>query len=456
MQIELRAVAQPPARPAYARPAVPAAEYERRIAALYQAAAADWVVVYGDREHGANLAFLCGFDPRFEEALLLLGPGGRRTIVVGNEGVGYVPLLTVPAEMALAQSLGLMGQPRDAAPRVRDVLANAGIGSGARVAVVGWKYFEPDETDDPAEPAFVPAFLVRDLRKLIGAEGALFDATSLLAHPASGLKSLSTADQIAQYAWAAERASDAVWRVLRGARPGMTELEAAGLMGYQGEPLACHVMMVGGDEQIVGLRSPSSRPLAHGDGVTCAIGYWGGLSCRAGLLRETPDASFMERVVTPYYRAVATWWQSLRIGASGGAIHGAVIGALAGAAWLPALNPGHLIAYDEWSHTPIRAGSQDRIASGMVLQCDIIPSPLPPGQALNCEDTVAVADAALRAEIAAGYPELWRAIEHRRTLMREALGLTLPEELLPLSTAPAALPPFWLTPDMVCAVAGEG
>ncbi|HVQ31745.1 MAG TPA: hypothetical protein VMV21_19260, partial [Vicinamibacteria bacterium] len=29
-------------------------------------------LVYGDREHFANLAFLTGFDPRFEEALLVV------------------------------------------------------------------------------------------------------------------------------------------------------------------------------------------------------------------------------------------------------------------------------------------------------------------------------------------------------------------------------------------------
>ena len=46
----------------------------------------DWLVVYADREHLANIAFLSGYDPRFEEALLLLGPRQRRVLVVGNEG----------------------------------------------------------------------------------------------------------------------------------------------------------------------------------------------------------------------------------------------------------------------------------------------------------------------------------------------------------------------------------
>jgi hypothetical protein len=37
----------------------------------------------------------------------------------------------------------------------------------------------------------------------------------------------------------------------------------------------------------------------------------------------------------------------------------------------------------------------------MALQCDIIPTPLPPGTALNCEDSIVLADAALRDELAA-------------------------------------------------------
>ena len=45
-------------------------------------------VVYADREHSANLSYLTGFDPRFEEALLVVGDDDEPAILVGNECCG--------------------------------------------------------------------------------------------------------------------------------------------------------------------------------------------------------------------------------------------------------------------------------------------------------------------------------------------------------------------------------
>ena len=39
-------------------PSIGASEFEARIAALRSAVDTDWIVVYGDREHSANLIFL--------------------------------------------------------------------------------------------------------------------------------------------------------------------------------------------------------------------------------------------------------------------------------------------------------------------------------------------------------------------------------------------------------------
>ena len=50
------------------------------------------LVVYGDREHFANVAYLTGFDPRFEEALLIVPADRTPLLVVGNECEDYVPV----------------------------------------------------------------------------------------------------------------------------------------------------------------------------------------------------------------------------------------------------------------------------------------------------------------------------------------------------------------------------
>ena len=456
MTVELRRVPLPAMDVPAAPPPIPAAEYGDRARSLHAAAGTDWVVVYGDREHSANLLFLCGFDPRFEEAILLLGPDDRRVLVVGNEGVVHAGVARLPVEVVLGQSLSLLGQPRDAAPRLLDVLRGAGLGPGARVGVAGWKYLEAAETDDPAAPAFVPAFLVRDLERATGT--APSDVTAELMHPVRGLRVRNSAAQIAAFEWAAARVGRSVLQVVRGAEPGMTETDAAGLLGYAGEPLSMHPIVASGapGEPINGLRSPGARRLQRGDGITVGVGYWGSLSCRAGLLTAAPDGPFVDRFVRPYYAAIAAWYAAMRVGVTGGEVHAAVDGALAaaGAGFRPLLNPGHQTSYDEWVHSPIRPGSEERIASGMVFQCDIIPTPLPAGTALNCEDTVALADAALRDALARDHPELWRRVAARRAFMEGALGLRLAPDVLPLSDANAYLPPFWLDDALVCVVAG--
>jgi len=59
-----------------------------------------------------------------------------------------------------------------------------------------------------------------------------------------------------------------------------------------------------------------------------------------------------------------------------------------------------------------------------------------------------LADAAeLRAELAARHPEMWSRVQSRRAFMSERLGITIADEVLPLSEAPAYFAPFWLSPD---------
>jgi hypothetical protein len=452
MNIELREVAFPSEVVPAAPPAITPAEYQQRIDALYARAGVDWVVVYGDREHSANLLFLTGYDPRFEEAVFLIGPGRQRYMVVGNEGRGYVPLTTPWVNVLICQSLSLASQPRDTAPRIVDVLKSAGISKTQSIGVVGWKYLEPVETDDVTLPAYVPAFLVHALCMLVGSKGSVTDITPLMMHPGTGLRAKNSAAQLALFEWSAMRASAALFRIVTGTRPGMSEFEAAAQMRYEGDPLSAHVMYATGKGAIVGLRSPTGKCVELGDGVTTAVSFWGSLACRAGMVMDQVDDAFFRQVVAPYFRVMATWYQTLRIGVSGDEINTVVRAAFGDAPFNSALNPGHLVSYDEWVSSPIRPASDDRIASGMGLQSDIIPAPLAEGQSLNCEDTLAIADGTLRAEIQAQYPEMWQRIMARRAFMRDQLGITLADEVLPFSTAPAYLPPFWLKGNLVCAV----
>ncbi|QIG51183.1 M24 family metallopeptidase [Nordella sp. HKS 07] len=432
-------------------PQIPPSTYERRCRSAYKAAGADWLIVYGDREHFANIMFLTGFDPRFEEALLVLGPGDRRIIVAGNECVDYAPLAGLPSvEIILAQSFGLMGQDRSA-PSLDHVLRQAGMKTGDSMALAGWKYLEAMEWAGALPTFFVPSFIVDVLRAIAGDAGAVSDATPVLMHPTKGLRALIDADQIVFHEWAGSRASASLWRILSGVKLGDSEYKAMSRMTYEGEPFNVHPMLASGDASspVVGLRSPSSRKLKRGDGIVGAIGLWGGLSARGGLLADHDD-EFL-KIALSYFEGLVAWYESADIGARGGDIFTAVTAALARGGLRSSLNPGHLTGHDEWLHSPIQPGFDGRISSGMPFQVDIIPVPLRPGFALNCEDPVVFADSALRAEIAARHPAVAERIAARRAFMREEIGIDLKETILPLSSTPLCLAPFWLKPKMLLA-----
>ncbi|MCO6048998.1 Xaa-Pro aminopeptidase [Mesorhizobium sp. RP14(2022)] len=447
MPIALKPVALPDFGPLGRQPTVPPATYAARADELYRRAGLDWVVVYADREHFGNVMFLSGFEPRFEEALLLLGPGERRVLITGNESESYAALAQLPGlDVMRAQSLSLMGQDRSVEPKLAIRLRDAGIRPGDTVGLVGWKYFEPEEDEEIAGLFFVPDSLAGMLRRLAG---ELRDVTPILMHPETGLRSVVDVDQIAAFEWAAARCSSALWQVVSNVKVGDTEFSALGRLPYEGDPLNVHTMFAsaGPGGAVIGLRSPSARRLSKGDGVTTALGLWGALSSRAGLLDDGNDAFLLK--AKSYFEALIAWYHTAEIGLPGGELFSAVTEKLAQGGLQSALNPGHLGSHEEWLHSPVRPGSDDRLRSGMVFQVDVIPVPMPAGQALNNEDAVVFADGTLRAELAQKYPEAWARIEARRRFMADQLGVPLKDSILPLSSTPLYLPPFWLRPDHV-------
>ena len=450
--IQLAEVGLPPLDVPETVPPVAAAEFEARIAALLAAVDVDHVVVYGDREHLASLVFLCNLDPRFEEVLLVLGQG-RRTLIVGKEDVGYVPIVPIELDVILCPTLSLMGIDRSGGPTVEQALREAGLGSGDRIGVVGWKTLSAEESSGTFAPIFAPAFFVDTLREIAGRPELVVDVTAALTSPRSGLRSFCSADQIAVFEWGASRCSAYVMEVLRAVRPGVTERETFRGVPWGGEPLSYHPVLASGPDVAVGLRSPTARRLELGDAAIVGIGLWGGNCARGGIVAATeadlgPQSDgYLDGLAIPYWRAMATWYETLELGAPGGDVFRTITELLAGEAFASSLNPGHLIHYEEWLDSPIRAGSTDPIASGMVIQTDIIPTGIRPGWTANCEDTVAIGDAKLRAAIESRHPELWARITARRAFLRDRLGIDVRDEVLPLSPTPAYFPPFWLDLD---------
>jgi hypothetical protein len=290
---------------------------------------------------------------------------------------------------------------------------------------------------------------VQALQRVVGASGSLRDCTSVVMHPETGLASTIDVHQIAAFEWAATRCSLSTWNIVSGVREGDTEYQAVSRMAYEGDPLNVHTMFASSSagSPVIGLRSATGRRLSRGDGVTTAVGHWGALSSRAGLLDESDDAFL--KIAIGYFHGLISWYETAAIGVNGGVIHGAVVAALAEAGLKPALNPGHLTGYEEWTHSPVRPGSTDKIRSGMPFQVDIIPGPVPEGQALNSEDPVTFADKALRDELAKHYPDAFARIEKRRAFMRDQIGVELNPDILPLSATPLYLPPFWLKSNHV-------
>lgn len=448
MPITLRSVTIPDFGVPHARPVIPAAIYESRADEAYRRAGADWLVVYADREHLANMAFLTGFEPRFEEALLLLGKDRRRVLVVGNESKSYAVLAGLPGiELVLCQTLSLMGQTRAEKPNLFDVLTEIGMAEGQAIALAGWKYLGREEWTGVLPTFQAPAFIVDTLRMIAGDPAALTDATPALMDPQEGLRSVVDVHQLAAIEWGAARASAAVRRIVSGIREGDDEFLAASRMGYAGEELSCHMMLASASpgSPVVGLRSPNGRAIRRGDGITTAVGYWGGLSSRAGLFTDHDDA-FLE-TAKAYFAGLVKWYETVDIGVSGGTIFDATVAALRQGKLDSALNPGHLIGHDEWSHTPMRPGSRETIRSGMAIQVDVIPVPMPDNWALNNEDSVIIADEALQIELERLYPDVHARIEARRAFMRDEIGLHLKETILPTSNIPLCLMPFWLAPN---------
>ncbi len=436
-------------------PALTLAELEGRLAAVRSGMAArglDVLVVYADREHAANMQWTTGFEPRFEEALLIL-TADRGTLLVGNECLTYTQISPLVRSgqigVELVPSLSLISQPRKGR-RIADALSDL-VPAGSRVGTAGWKYFDAAEVDAPESTLDLPAFLADPLRKVAG---EVRNATDLFMHPDHGLRAVVSVADIARLEFSNHMAAKALTRMAFGLTEGLTDFEAVMKAGIGGLPLGCHPTFATGAMADQGMSGPTGQIIRRGSPASFNVCHWGSNICRAGWMASAADdlppaaQDYVEAFAGPYVSAMSLWCSLMRPGVSGGDVWTQMMAALPFATYGVTLNPGHLIGLDEWISSPISEGSVLPMRSGMALQMDVIPGH-PVYGSTRMEDGYVLADNALRTELAAAFPNLAARCTARAAFMRDVIGMEVPDSLLPLADTCGIVAPFLLDPAQV-------
>lgn len=416
----------------------------------------DTLVIYADKEHGGNFEYLSGFIPRFEEALLVLQSSGEAVLVLGNENLKLAAHARLENRVIPAPWFSLPNQPMDNVQSLPELLGEAGLTAGKTIGLAGWKLFT-GACDDVKQMFDLPAFIVDAIRQATGGKSQLLNATGLFIDPDGGARTVNNANELAHYEYGANLASTAILGALNAIEPGKTEKQIAALLAAEGQPNNVVMIAATGDRFAHANLYPGDKVIQRGDKFSLTTSYKGGLSSRAAYVvadesELAPEvADYLDVVAKPYFRAVVTWLENLRIGMRGGEMYGLIEQVLPKADYHWHLNPGHLVADEEWLCSPVGPDSSARLQSGMILQIDIIPSR--PGYAgASIEDTVALADEALRDELKAQYPALWQRIVERRAYIDKYIGIRLPAEVLPFSNTVGYLRPWLLDPTraLIC------
>lgn len=437
-------------------PTVPTEVYQermKRVRELMQQSGLTHVIVYGDREHFANTRFLTGYDPRFEESLIIIGLNGQPRLLVGLEGLYYANI-AYGVEVELYNEFSLQGQPREG--RHFDVImSDCGINFESKIGIVGTKYIESDDFPEAKIKTDIPYYIVHALVNICG-EDNVNDVTRWFTDSTKGIRIPLTVDEIAR----SEIITQMVYAGMRDAistlKPGVAEYEVSSKLGFDGSvPLSCHIVVSFGDHVSLALNSPTNKRLKLGEQLSVCLGVWGANSARTGIaIHDENDlseeiADTVEKVYVAYFDMLLRWYKSLHVGVKGSVVYDSVKEYMEDPFFNIALNAGHLIRDEEWINAPFTPGSEDILASGTMIQCDIIVPAIEPYPGAHTEDGLVVADAELRHDLKNKYPEVWERIQKRRATMIDILGYELHEDVLPLSDMQGMVTPFMLNPTQV-------
>ena len=408
----------------------------------------DVLLIYADREHGTNFGYLTGFEPRFEEAVLILHRDGSAWLMLGNESLRMADYSRIPVKALHVPYFSLPNQPMDPGMSVSEALEAASVREGMRAGIAGWKMFTAPGLDN-RKIYEVPYYITDALIRKVGGSKAVINATGLFIDPANGVRTTVGANEIAHYEYGASQASSCVMKMLDEIREGARETDLAEYLAVQGQPVSVQTICAAGERFTNAVVAPRPKKLCRGERFTTTMGLRGGLTSRCGYVvkteQELPELAFdyLERVVKPYYAAATAWYAAIGVGVTGGQMYRTVEQAAPPEKYGWTLNPGHLTAGEEWMSSPIFRDSEIRLRSGMMLQMDIIFS-IPGCGGANAEDGIVLADEQLRQELMRDYPKVYSRMQKRREYMMNILNIPLKPEVLPMAGSEGYLRPFLL------------
>lgn len=413
----------------------------------------DAVVVYADLEHGSNFEYLCGFLPRFEEALLILHANGKAFMVLGNENLNKAGKARIEAVPIHMPHFSLPNQPMQTEKSVAQILASCELEDAGKIGLIGWKNFT-SHVEDNHLLFDLPYFLVEALKTVCGK--AQFANAAYLLIGENGVRTTNNANEFAHYEYGAALAGNCILKTMDRLKVGKTEMEMAETLAADGQRHSVVTIMATGARFEKANLYPGNKQIQCGDKISITTGFKGGLQSRAGYAVECAEQLpekeqvYLKAVAIPYFQAVKTWLETIKIGINGNDLYEAVEAVLPKEDYGWTLNPGHLCADEEWMSSPIYPQSEETLQSGMLFQIDIIPSVNGYG-GVSCESGILLADEQLRKAIAKEYPAVWERIVKRRAYMQEVLGIRIQEDVLPTSMATAYLRPYLLKKEMALA-----
>ena len=413
----------------------------------------DAVVVYADLEHGSNFEYLCGFLPRFEEALLILHANGKAFMVLGNENLNKAGKARIEAVPIHMPHFSLPNQPMQTEKSVAQILASCELEDAEKIGLIGWKNFT-SHVEDNHLLFDLPYFLVEALKTVCGK--AQFANAAYLLIGENGVRTTNNANEFAHYEYGAALAGNCILKTMDRLKVGKTEMEMAETLAADGQRHSVVTIMATGARFEKANLYPGNKQIQCGDKISITTGFKGGLQSRAGYAVECAEQlpekeqDYLKAVAIPYFQAVKTWLETIKIGINGNDLYEAVEAVLPKEDYGWTLNPGHLCADEEWMSSPIYPQSEETLQSGMLFQIDIIPSVNGYG-GVSCESGILLADEQLRKAIAKEYPAVWERIVKRRAYMQEVPGIRIQEDVLPTSMATAYLRPYLLKKEMALA-----